>query len=49
MLYLLDTNAVIDLLNGNKNITAKIEESINDCEIKIPDIAYYEKKSASDF
>jgi len=42
MLYLLDTNTIIDLLNGNRNILEKIAELTADNEIKIPDIAYYE-------
>lgn len=42
MLYFLDTNTLIDILDGQKNVGANFIKKFADNEIKIPDIAYYE-------
>ncbi len=42
MIYFLDANAIIDILNGNKSILAKIASLPSLNNIHIPDIAYYE-------
>lgn len=42
MLYFLDTNTLIDILDGQKNVGANFIKKFADNEIKIPDTAYYE-------
>lgn len=41
MKYFLDTNALIDILNSNKNLRQKVAAHSDDV-ISVPDIAYYE-------
>ena len=41
MKYFLDTNALIDILNSNKNLRQKVADHSSDV-ISVPDIAYYE-------
>lgn len=40
-MYFLDTNALIDILNSNKNLRHKVAVHADDV-ISVPDIAYYE-------
>lgn len=41
MKYFLDTNALIDILNGNKQLLKRFSSHFSET-ISIPDIAYYE-------
>ena len=41
-MYILDTNTVIDFLDGNQTISHKIQEAYKHDVVKIPDVAYYE-------
>ena len=41
-MYILDTNAIIDFLDGNTNIAQKLKDAFLHDTVKIPDIAYYE-------
>lgn len=42
MTYFLDSNAIIDLLNGNSNVLAEFKNAFVSASVKIPDIVYYE-------
>ena len=42
MTYFLDTNVIIDLLNGNSNILASFKNAYTFDSVKIPDLVYYE-------
>ena len=42
MMYLLDTNVIIDLLNGNQNVMNNFKRCYSTDSIKIVDIAFYE-------
>jgi|GEM_PF-2124624 len=42
MLYFLDANTLIDILDGNENIARNFRRISPENEIRIPDIAYYE-------
>lgn len=42
MTYLLDSNAIIDLLNGNSSVLAEFKNAFISDSIRIPDIVYYE-------
>ena len=42
MTYFLDTNAIIDLLNGNTSVLARFKEAYVSASVKIPDLVYYE-------
>ena len=42
MTYFLDTNVIIDLLNGNSNVLANFKNAYISSSIKIPDLVYYE-------
>ena len=42
MTYFLDTNVIIDLLNGNSNILANFKNAYISASVKIPDLVYYE-------
>ena len=42
MTYFLDTNVIIDLLNGNSNILANFKNAYVSATVKIPDLVYYE-------
>lgn len=41
-MYFLDSNAIIDFLDGDKTIAQNIKEHYQKSEVHIPDIAYYE-------
>ena len=42
MIYFLDTNVIIDLLNGNSNVLAAFKNAYTFDTVKIPDLVYYE-------
>lgn len=42
MTYFLDSNAIIDLLNGNSNVLAEFKNAFVSASVRIPDIVYYE-------
>ena len=42
MLYFLDTNTLIDILDGNEKVGANFLRFYGEHEIRIPNIAYYE-------
>ena len=42
MTYFLDTNVIIDLLNGNSNVLAGFKNAFVSATVKIPDLVYYE-------
>ena len=42
MTYFLDTNVIIDLLNGNSNVLANFKNAYISASVKIPDLVYYE-------
>ncbi len=42
MTYFLDTNVIIDLLNGNTNVLLNFKTAFQNGTIQIPDIVYYE-------
>ena len=42
MTYFLDTNVIIDLLNGNSNVLAAFKNAYTFDSVKIPDLVYYE-------
>ena len=42
MTYFLDTNVIIELLNGNSNVLAAFKNAYTFDTIKIPDLVYYE-------
>ena len=42
MTYFLDTNVIIDLLNGNSNVLASFKNAYTFDTVKIPDLVYYE-------
>lgn len=42
MLYVLDSNVVIDLLGGNKAVARALAEAAKTAAVKISDITYYE-------
>lgn len=42
MTYFLDTNVIIDLLNGNSSILAAFKNAYTFESVKIPDLVYYE-------
>ena len=42
MTYLLDSNVIIDLLNGNSNVLAGFKNAFISDSVRIPDIVYYE-------
>lgn len=42
MTYFLDTNVIIDLLNGNSNVLASFKNAYTFDTIRIPDLVYYE-------
>ena len=42
MTYFLDTNVIIDLLNGNSNVLADFKNAYVSATVKIPDLVYYE-------
>ncbi len=42
MTYFLDTNVIIDLLNGNSNVLAAFKNAYAFDSVKIPDLVYYE-------
>ena len=42
MTYFLDTNVIIDLLNGNSNVLANFKNAYVSATVKIPDLVYYE-------
>ena len=44
MTYFLDTNVIIDLLNGNSNVLASFKNAYTFDIVKIPDLVYYEVK-----
>lgn len=42
MTYFLDTNVIIDLLNGNSKVLASFKTSYTFDIVRIPDLVYYE-------
>lgn len=42
MTYFLDTNVIIDLLNGNANVLKNFKSTFKKATVQIPDITYYE-------
>lgn len=42
MTYFLDTNVIIDLLNGNANVLKNFKSAFQNGTVQIPDIVYYE-------
>lgn len=42
MTYYLDSNVIIDLLNGNSIVLANFKNTYIKASVKIPDIVYYE-------
>ena len=42
MTYFLDTNVIIDLLNGNSNVLAGFKNAYVSSDVRIPDLVYYE-------
>jgi predicted nucleic acid-binding protein len=42
MTYYLDTNVIIDLLNGNSNVLTAFKKAYTFDSVKIPDLVYYE-------
>lgn len=42
MTYFLDTNVIIDLLNGNSNVLAEFKNAYAFETVRIPDLVYYE-------
>ncbi len=42
MIFFLDTNVIIDLLNGNSNVLAAFKNAYTFDTVKIPDLVYYE-------
>ena len=42
MTYFLDTNVIIDLLNGNSNVLAGFKNAYISASVRIPDLVYYE-------
>lgn len=42
MTYFLDTNVIIDILNGNANVLKNFKATFQKATIQIPDITYYE-------
>lgn len=42
MTYFLDTNVIIDLLNGSSNVLAAFKNAYTFDTVKIPDLVYYE-------
>ena len=42
MTYFLDTNVIIDLLNGNSNVLAGFKNAYVSGTVRIPDLVYYE-------
>ena len=42
MTYFLDTNVIIDLLNGNSNVLASFKNAYTFDTVRIPDLVYYE-------
>lgn len=42
MTYFLDTNVIIDLLNGNSNVLSEFKNAYVFGTVRIPDLAYYE-------
>ena len=42
MTYFLDTNVIIDLMNGNSNVLAGFKNAYISSAVKIPDLVYYE-------
>lgn len=42
MTYFLDTNVIIDLLNGNSNVLAGFKNAFVSGSVRIPDLVYYE-------
>ena len=42
MTYFLDSNVIIDLLNGNSNVLAGFKNAYISGQVKIPDLVYYE-------
>lgn len=42
MTYFLDTNVIIDLLNGNSNVLTEFKNAYVFGTVRIPDLVYYE-------
>lgn len=42
MIYFLDSNVIIDLLNGNSNVLAGFKNAYVSGQVRIPDLVYYE-------
>ena len=42
MTYYLDSNVIIDLLNGNSNVLAAFKNAYTFDSVRIPDLVYYE-------
>ena len=42
MTYFLDSNVIIDLLNGNSNVLAGFKNAYVSGQVRIPDLVYYE-------
>lgn len=42
MTFFLDTNVIIDLLNGSSNVLAEFKNAYVSASVKIPDLVYYE-------
>ena len=42
MTYFLDTNVIIDLLNGKSNVLAGFKNAFVSASVRIPDLVYYE-------
>lgn len=42
MIYFLDTNVIIDLMNGNFNVLSAFKKAYVSEAVRIPDLVYYE-------
>ena len=44
MMYFLDSNVIIDLIDGNSNVLENLKKNYQEDEnsVKIPDLVYYE-------
>lgn len=49
MTYLLDTNAIIDIIDNNKAVIGRFKQNYAQSVIRIPDIVFYEIKRGFDY
>ena len=49
MTYLLDTNAIIDIIDNNKIVIERFKQTYAHSAIRIPDIVFYEIKRGFDY